>query len=662
MAMACDEVFVTSDDGDSVCESDKKWVLLGAREALTLTTAETAHMPQSGAKALLARLLSVVGPVALLGAAIYGVWSFQDKEEQIATQNAGNILNARVVDGGAVVAMDRMLARRTAKVLVIGASLANTDIKPKLLASRLGYQPDDAVVFSVPASVAPHWYAILKYRLYAAGHEPEVVVVVSTLQGMVLNTPVTEASHVNLTVQLPDEGDPVIQEKVKRTSSQYVTRLREGRTKVRTKVFEAARTLPAALFFTSERTGGRMGRGEAAGVMSEVFADDKTDMALLGNATPIVELNRERRFLDTQNFVSAQDSFIPEITDMVSEHGGRILWVRPPLSPDTPEEFLDVVPEGTAEQAGALIQARGGHFLDLSDLDYPASLFQDWEHMTDNGATQFTGALVTEMKDRDITERPVVTETERPGAHLWSGEGTNPTTFATPPQPVPNLELESRKGGVGGFSTSGMPILSSISAVVRPLTSTRCSPVRVLEDGVPLSRPNAMCREVAGKKFGRSCHATEGILFSASDGSDPATNGRVYTAGLSEDRTCGSAMWLYPNDTLSAQFPAEQMATQTDAFRSFVLTGRNLQARPLKLNVRLVVNGEERVNTTFDGRGLSKGPVTWRLDPPVPNDAEVTLHIGHREPAFYLFEDARLSPDDPMADDRVLDNGSVGTP
>jgi hypothetical protein len=40
------------------------------------------------------------------------------------------------------------------------------------------------------------------------------------------------------------------------------------------------------------------------------------------------------------------------------------------------------------------------------------------------------------------------------------------------------------------------------------------------------------------------------VLLTASDNSDPATNGRTYTLALDADRTCKDAVWTYPGDTL----------------------------------------------------------------------------------------------------------------
>jgi hypothetical protein len=55
------------------------------------------------------------------------------------------------------------------------------------------------------------------------------------------------------------------------------------------------------------------------------------------------------------------------------------------------------------------------------------------------------------------------------------------------------------------------------------------SKLRVLEDGKPLPLPHAMHQTIADQGAGRFSHWGEGIVFSASDNTDPAANGRRYS-------------------------------------------------------------------------------------------------------------------------------------
>jgi hypothetical protein len=54
------------------------------------------------------------------------------------------------------------------------------------------------------------------------------------------------------------------------------------------------------------------------------------------------------------------------------------------------------------------------------------------------------------------------------------------------------------------------------------------SPWRLEEDGRPLKRPHTNHEDIRKKGRGRWSHWDAMVLFSASDGSDPRTNGRRY--------------------------------------------------------------------------------------------------------------------------------------
>ena len=113
---------------------------------------------------ILAAILALVGPALVFGGFYQLLMSWEDADDANATRNAGRILNSRVIDQGVVAAMEAMLERRQPEVLIIGPSYANTDVKPELIAMRLGIPRDKVLLLSVPNSVGAHWYAVLKER------------------------------------------------------------------------------------------------------------------------------------------------------------------------------------------------------------------------------------------------------------------------------------------------------------------------------------------------------------------------------------------------------------------------------------------------------------------------------------------------------------------
>jgi len=70
--------------------------------------------------------------------------------------------------------------------------------------------------------------------------------------------------------------------------------------------------------------------------------------------------------------------------------------------------------------------------------------------------------------------------------------------------------------------------------VAWPSDADDVSTLLLLEDDVPLPHPHAPHADIAARGGGRYSHWGTSVLFSASDGSDPRTNGRRYAAAWSD--------------------------------------------------------------------------------------------------------------------------------
>src|SRR5262249_8699264 len=66
--------------------------------------------------------------------------------------------------------------------------------------------------------------------------------------------------------------------------------------------------------------------------------------------------------------------------------------------------------------------------------------------------------------------------------------------------------------------------------VTAPSDAEGTSGLVLLEDGRPLPYPHQIYRSIQDEGQGRYSHWGTGAVFSATDNSDPRTNGRVYTA------------------------------------------------------------------------------------------------------------------------------------
>lgn len=721
----------------------------------------------------LVALLSVLGPVAVFACAGAVLLEWSDADDQVAERNAGRVVNGRVLDTDSARAMDRLMAARRPRILVLGPSYANTDIRTDLLAAKLGVSKDDFGLLSVPNTVGAHWYAILQHRVFAAGYRPDLVVVVSGLQSMLLATPLTESSFVNLSVQLPPEGDPVVDARVQRQGSLLWARLREQRGKVRQWLFDGIRNASATRLL-------RINRWQVRAALDGVFDDSRVDMRLHGTSMPVAEaMAGTQRYYTPDMLPGPDEGFVPVITELVTRHGARMVWVRPPMSPDIPAHLDDVVLPGVQERTAQLVEEAGGHFVDMRALPMSSAMFKNEDHMNDEGSRRFSEALGSALVELDVLHPRVDPQALRPldvtpaspdvapgqraawRVAAWDpargsfevvalleqpGEGQGKPTFRVtvdgrdlllfpttapagtrrwvaslaPPEPdgpfevaveaaadgppvhvgalalgrrlgrtflvgdapalhgrrVPLLGLTKVVDGalvdeslhpsfpkapvvvpgrerrvvdlpeeaVAAFETENWAFLSDEAVQGETVYGSRCSPLRVREDATLLPLANVPCNEVRNLGHGRSCHTLDRIFFSASDGSDPARNGRKYTLVLDEGRRCDGAAWLYPVDTMRLTFPAERVAELAEGARWLEIEARYLNNRVGPLHVVLTAGGRTLVDERTDGRTFKSGPRTWRLDPPIlPDAGDVVLELENGDHVFYLLTGATLS-------------------
>lgn len=246
------------------------------------------------------------------------------------------------------------------------------------------------------------------------------------------------------------------------------------------------------------------------------------------------------------------------------------------------------------------------------------------------------------------------------GAARWIG-GVHVDTgwrLATPPAP-PDIDVIP---GVG-TGASGLPALVVPGSFAfadegadRQGHPHRCSPLRVLEDGVPLPRPSRPCGIVQREGGGASCHRRDAVLFSTTDGTDPRTNGRTYTVALDRDRVCdrrwvaGTSperhlLWVYPGDALTLPLDSPARERLVDGADRIALTIDAVTARPGEALVWTLSVGETVVWqrwTVADGR--ARWTVHDALPAPLPPTPEgVVLRLRHADRDGGLFRIVRVS-------------------
>lgn len=538
---------------------------------------------------LLSRSAALLAPCVVIGLVAWALTARAPDEER-SWRNAGQVLNGRRLPRSVADHIDARVAERPPRVVVLGNSNAHTDLEARLLAERLGVDPADVLVLSVPLSVGAHWYAMLQRRLYDAGARPELVVVVSRLQLMLWTEPLSEAGWVNLHAHT----DPPVAEVTARTGSggpRWWRHLRAGR--------------------VNAREGLRRGVREASLAWLGPGGDDPgqqlAEAVDAGLLTPAV-LRQDRPALP-----SVDDSYLPAMAELVARHGGQLVLARPPVAPHVSVALADDVRPEVVDSVAAWADAEAGvHWLDLSSLRVVEEHWKNPTHLGSAGARQFTAALATGLDARaaGVARAPAV------GV---GPDGLSPVVprieSGHPPRVVQgDLAVDGRWGRFPSAELA--PMADPRVAAVHPL-GARCSPVEVWLGGAPL--PRTTCRALPRWPVAASCH--EGDQVTVHTPEPTLHEGEVPRLMLAADRWCQGAVWVYPGDRVRVGWPGRQ-----EGGRALVL-----QAHPFgrqgALRVVLEVDGEVVLDTSGETEAWPMGPLRWAI-PEVGADAEVVLELS----------------------------------
>ncbi len=598
-------------------------------------------------------LLALLLPVAIVAASLAGLERFRSFADMRESRNAGKVINGRVVEGGVVDVIERKLAQTEPDVVILGNSLSNTDLNPILLATELGLPKHKIQKFSIPNSIAAHWYAMLKNRAYANGHHPKVVLILSDLQSALALAPRSEASHLNLMVHM-SRSEPVIDGKLGGRNF-YLERVRENRGTLKNKALIAWRNLSvSALIFQSLRADER--RIEDG--LATAFDETRTNMRLHSNVLPIFNMQQDRDLLpfDPSELPHPRDSFMPEIAKLVARNGGEVFFLRPPMSPLLPESVGDIVLPETEREVPEVVSRAHGAALDLRGLRMDVGHFHNQDHMNTEGARRFTIVVAQILKE----EGPLAEPGRREPEHIdflrafEVEEGRlvpvrTEVTFKSEPPPLPRADRPYTRGrfGVAVYQTDTMGFMSDQATTDMTPYALRCSPVRVLEDGVPLPLPNRTCEEAIKYRNGRTCHTPDRLVFSATSERDPFENGKSYSLALDPDRSCEGSRWLYPGDQMRIAAPPSERDRLTRgagilAVRVIDAGAAGEAAEGGTLGLRLKVNGVMRLHAEVPLAAAVAGvrlPIEPRLGTAATN---IQLEVVNESERYVLLRDARL--------------------
>ncbi len=299
--------------------------------------------------------------------------------------------------------------------------------------------------------------------------------------------------------------------------------------------------------------------------------------------------------------------------------------------------------------------------MDMRDFPMVETDFHNVDHMNERGAKRFTAAVALALDPIDPLARGPIARAQKGrevqlfgDIRLVDGalvEEKTRVEFAKPQPPAipPKAyapEFQAGRGDIWFWQAQRLEFLSDMATERMHPLGARCSPVRVYENGAPLAHHNVSCEEVSKAGRGRVCHIPDRIGFSASDNTDPTTNGKTYAIGLDPARECEGAVWLYPKDKIRVSFPMQRIGRMQGGATALRLEVLDPNAPDSKLaaSFRLVVDGELRLEDRFVLGQYDQGEREWILDPPITGDAKnVRLEVVNDTLGFMLLTSAVLS-------------------
>ncbi|MFT4627356.1 MAG: hypothetical protein ACI8PZ_006040 [Myxococcota bacterium] len=403
-------------------------------------------------RVVVAGLAAVLAPLVVLVGGGFLVQDFADSKEADARKNAGYVLNGDRLSAPVARVIDSRLADRTDTVLVLGNSMANNAIEPRRLGDQLKIRKR-LEMLTVPGSIGAHWYAMLAHRVYAQGHRPTLVLIVSSLQTLVETAPTSTAARINLAALAGDVDDPVLRKAYPgRWSFHGLHRQRANRDKVRSFAIETVRGLGVGtLFHDAADPRGRLAQGMRRAELSNqrTFATAKLDFSV---HDPTM-FRQSGTNLTAQRLPHPDESFLPDIVRLAEQHGTKLVFVRTPLSPLVGPGVADVLPDGYEERVIELLESVGGKYLDFGDMELGAGAYKDPIHMRSGGAQRFTRVVASRLRAVQAHVPDVGWWRPRfPAADVAPGEATHPIatgdsrtfTFDTPwPGPGKRVKVEA---------------------------------------------------------------------------------------------------------------------------------------------------------------------------------------------------------------------------
>lgn len=378
---------------------------------------------------------------------------------------------------GKAAGMERKLKNQKSDVVVLGSSLARTNVNIDLLASELGVGSKNVTLLTLPNATAAHWYAVMKNRVFANGHRPKVVVMVGALTTMITPEVLKDSNVERLVNQLSDR-EPVLGKKVFGTLSPADFRylyMREQAGQIRDEFMLQYRDWALGWLMGNNHKPAE-GKRLAERANEIVFADERMDYSLhMGTGTGLWGGAVEE--IDVSNVDIANDSLISDIGSLARDYGSYAVFVRTPFPPSNSDN--DLVSPNQESAAVETMEGSEAGYVDMRSLNLDDSYFQDMRHMSAAGAEVFTKALARSLQSMGVLKRKGKAEI-RLGVEVTSVEriGTAPD--------LGGLLSAARQGDSCSWSVPPGVLRGLDAASMAAAGQADATPVRVTQGGQPL--------------------------------------------------------------------------------------------------------------------------------------------------------------------------------
>ena len=340
-------------------------------------------------------IAAVVAPLLTWASATVGLLSLESFRDQRADRFAGKEVEGKVRPGGVVAYTEQQLARGPQRAVVLGDSLAHSNVHNEPFAKQLGLPPRSVARISIPGSGAPTWYALLDNHVLPAGHPIEWVVVVASLPSLLQQQPASPAQRATL-AELMDDDDDLLRERLDGGQPTLWSDLLVARVKAKQLWVEQVRGGSVGWLFGAQRARdtarpnqSRVEWGTEVADRASARVFDRRRLDLHQSRALVDQVDPRLEALQATSLPTVADSWLPDLARLCRERGVRLALVKPPMSPTMPPEGWDRPTDDLVEQLGAVVDGDRVVWLDDSRVDMSPNGFRDEAHMAEGLARRY---------------------------------------------------------------------------------------------------------------------------------------------------------------------------------------------------------------------------------------------------------------------------------